>query len=93
MPIQMEGKKLEDYLLSLYSRFLELEKIGHEDNFFVLGGDSIRATQIANQIQSRFPSVPIDTVTIFEYPTVQELHQFFMTNIPPEILKAFGQQE
>jgi aryl carrier-like protein len=72
---------LEDFLVSLYQRHLELEQVGKDDNFFVLGGDSIRATQIANRLQNLTPSLSIDAVTIFEHPTVAELHQFFITNL------------
>jgi aryl carrier-like protein len=47
----------------------------------VLGGDSIRAMQIANRLQNLTPSLSIDAVTIFEHPTVAELHQFFIKNL------------
>ena len=75
------SEKLEDFLLSLYQRHLEIKQIGKDDNFFVLGGDSIRAMQIANRLQNLTPSLSIDAVTIFEHPTVSELHQFFIANL------------
>jgi acyl-CoA synthetase (AMP-forming)/AMP-acid ligase II/aryl carrier-like protein len=75
------SEKLEDFLLSLYQRHLEIDQIGKDDNFFVLGGDSIRAMQIANRLQNLTPSLSIDAVTIFEHPTVAELHQFLITNL------------
>jgi len=87
------SEKFEDFLLSLYQRHLELDQVGKDDNFFVLGGDSIRATQIANQIQNQFPSLPMDIVTIFEHPTVAELHQFFITNLPHDALSDFGKSQ
>ena len=79
--LEEPSEKLEGFLLSLYQRHLELDQVGKDDNFFVLGGDSIRATQIANRLQNLTPSLSIDAVTIFEYPTVAELHQFFITNL------------
>ena len=90
---KMKGpsEKLEDFLLSLYQRHLELDHVEKDDNFFVLGGDSIRATQIANQIQNQFPSLPMDIVTIFEHPTVAELHEFFIKNLDQKELANFGQ--
>jgi len=75
------SEKLEDFLLSLYQRHLEIDQVGIDDNFFVLGGDSIRATQIANRLQNLSPSLSIDAVTIFEHPTVAELHQLLITNL------------
>ena len=83
------SEELEDFLLSLYQRHLELDQVEKDDNFFILGGDSIRATQIANRVQSRTTSLSLDAVTIFENPTVTELHQFLMTNLSPEALTEF----
>jgi len=75
------SEKLENFLLNLYQRHLGLDHIGKDDNFFVLGGDSIRAMKIANQIQNQILSLPMDIVTIFEHPTVAELHQYFIRNL------------
>ncbi len=89
-PSKETAQQIEEYLLELYQRFLKVDRITLDDNFFVLGGDSIGATQIANQIQSQFSTLPIDAVTIFEHPTVAELHQFFMKKLDPQSLKEFG---
>ena len=83
------SEKLEDFLLSLYQHHLELDQVEKDANFFVLGGDSIRATQIANRVQSRTTSLSLDAVTIFENPTVTELHQFLITNLSQEALTEF----
>jgi len=83
------SEKLEDFLISLFQRFLGSDQIGKDDNFFVLGGDSIRAVQISNRLQSLAHSLPIDAVTIFEYPTVAELYQFLITNLDQEALTDF----
>lgn len=80
-PTKEPSKKLEDFLLGLYKRHLAIDQIEKDDNFFVLGGDSIRAMQIANRLQNLTPSLSIDAVTIFEHPTVAELQQFFITNL------------
>ena len=75
------SEKLESFLLDLYQRHLDVDQIGKEDNFFILGGDSIRATQIANELQSLIPSLSIDVVTIFEHSSVTELHQFLIAGL------------
>ncbi len=79
-------KKLEKFFLDQYKKTIGIEAIEKTDNFFVLGGDSIQATRIANHIQSQIPSLPIDVVTIFEHPTVAELHQFYLDNLTTEVL-------
>ncbi|MEX2494245.1 MAG: AMP-binding protein [Nitrospirales bacterium] len=81
---------LEDFLLNLYQRHLAIEQIKKDDNFFVLGGDSIRAMQIANRLQNLTPSLAIDAVTIFEHPTVAELHEFIVTNVEQQALIDFS---
>ena len=83
------SETLENLLLSLYQRHLGIDQIRKDDNFFVLGGDSIRATQIANRLQSVAPSFSIDVVTIFEYPSVAELHDHILGNVEPKILLDF----
>jgi acyl-CoA synthetase (AMP-forming)/AMP-acid ligase II/aryl carrier-like protein len=83
------SEKLENLLVSLFQRHLEIEQIGKDDNFFMLGGDSIRATQIANRIQNLTPSLTIDAVTIFEHPTVAELHAYILANVGPKTLIDF----
>ncbi|TFG62507.1 MAG: AMP-dependent synthetase, partial [Nitrospirales bacterium] len=83
------SEKLEDLLVSLFQRHLEIDQIGKDDNFFILGGDSIRATQIANRLQNLTPSFSIDVVTIFQYPTVAELHEYILANVDPKVLIDF----
>ncbi len=83
------SEKLEQFLFSLYQSHLGHEQIEKDASFFMLGGDSIRATQIANQLQGLTVSVQIDAVTIFENPTLTELHQFLMTNVQQETLVDF----
>ncbi len=83
--------KLEQFLIDLFQRHLRVEKINKEDSFFMLGGDSIMATQIANRLQDLCDSLPLDAVTIFEYPTVSELHQYLTENVKQEALVEFCQ--
>jgi aryl carrier-like protein len=80
------SEKLEEFLLSLFERHLEVNQIEKNDNFFVLGGDSIRATQIANRVQNLLPSLSIDAVTIFEHPTVSELREYILAKEEPKAL-------
>lgn len=83
--------KLEQFLLNLFQEHLGVEEINKEDNFFMLGGDSIRATQIANRIQGLSDSLPLDAVTIFDNPTVSELHQYLIENVEQQALEDFCQ--
>ena len=83
------SEQLERFLCSLYQKHLGHEHIEKDASFFMLGGDSIRATQIANQLQGLTDSVNVDAVTIFENPTITELHQFIVTTVPQKSLVEF----
>ncbi|MGD9851482.1 MAG: AMP-binding protein [Nitrospirales bacterium] len=73
------------FLKQLFQMILKLEDVGIEDNFFVVGGDSLRAVQIANRIRDVFP-LPLDAVTIFEHPTVRSLGQHITDTLGSEIV-------
>ena len=63
---------LEIQLLQIWQAILQRERLGVNDNFYVLGGHSLNATQIATAIQAQlYVAIPIST--IFEYPSVSEL--------------------
>ena len=51
---------------------LGLEEVGINDNFFALGGDSIRGTQVIGRLQSCL-HVELPIVTLFQKPTVADL--------------------
>lgn len=64
--------KLEALITGIWSDVLHNESIGIHDNFFALGGDSLRATQVVSRIRSIFQT-NLNIVTVFEKPTVSEL--------------------
>ncbi len=65
----------EEKVAVIWSKILNIEKIGIHDNFFELGGHSLLATQVVSRIREAF-DVEIPLRNIFEFPTVAELtHQ------------------
>jgi amino acid adenylation domain-containing protein len=63
---------VEEMLCGIWSEVLGVRVIGVTDNFFWLGGHSLRATLIVIRIHETF-GVEIPLRTIFEAPTVPEL--------------------
>ncbi len=63
---------LEKTIADIIKEVLGAENISMNDNFFALGGDSIRATQAAARIRATF-QVELPIITLFRKPTVIEL--------------------
>jgi oxalate---CoA ligase len=63
---------LERIVAGIYQDVLEIERVGIDDNFFGLGGDSLRATQALSRIRSLF-SINLSIATFFFKATVAQL--------------------
>ena len=66
--------QVEKTLAAIWSQVLGIERIGIHDNFFHLGGDSIRATQIISRVRAAMQS-ELSFLSFFETPTVAGLAQ------------------
>ena len=62
---------VEEVLAGLWAELLKLESVGIYDNFFMLGGDSLLATQLVARIHAAF-QVELPLPTVFREPTVAE---------------------
>jgi amino acid adenylation domain-containing protein len=62
----------EQALAALWREVLGRDHVGVEDNFFDLGGHSLRLGQVHARLQTLFPQPPA-LVELFEYPTVRTL--------------------
>jgi acyl carrier protein len=64
--------ELEAGLVELWKAILKVEKVGIQDNFFTLGGHSLRAMTLVSRIHKAFQAeVPLREV--FRRPTIAEL--------------------
>jgi surfactin family lipopeptide synthetase C len=62
---------------------LSVEKVGINDDFFEVGGQSILATQFITRVQQVLPGkLPLQA--IFETPTIAGLADFIMRNQPEQ---------
>jgi acyl carrier protein len=62
------GKRLAEIVAGL----LEVQQIGADDNFFLLGGHSLLGTQLIARIQDIF-GVAVSLRALFDAPTIAEL--------------------
>ncbi|MDT8717660.1 amino acid adenylation domain-containing protein [Clostridium sp. 19966] len=64
--------KIEEILINIWSEILEINKIGIDDDFFALGGHSLKAIKMVAMIQREL-SVEISVGDIFKNTTVRSL--------------------
>jgi acyl-CoA synthetase (AMP-forming)/AMP-acid ligase II/acyl carrier protein len=64
--------ELEALVASIYADVLEIQQVSAGDNFFALGGDSLRATQVISRVRSLF-AVNLPIASLFLKSTVVEL--------------------
>ncbi len=63
---------VEEKLVRIWSEILGIAKIGIHDNYFALGGASIKATRIVAEIYKEF-SVELPQTILFNLPTIAEV--------------------
>jgi hypothetical protein len=63
---------VEEILAQIWSKVLQIERIGIHDNFFELGGHSLLATQVISRLRN---AVNLDVAlrSLFENPTIAGL--------------------
>ena len=66
---------IEHSVRSIWVKFLNLENIDHEGDFFELGGDSILALNMLFETSAEL-GVDIPPVALFENPTLREFSKF-----------------
>ncbi len=59
-------------LVSIFKEVLKVERVGIKNDFFTLGGHSLKATSLVSKIMKEF-DVDIPLREVFECPTVEEL--------------------
>ncbi len=69
----------EERLSTLWSSILGIEKIGIYDNFFEIGGHSLRATALLAKVNKEF-NIEVPLREIFRKPTIKELAEYIQTS-------------
>jgi acyl carrier protein len=66
---------VEQELAGIWSEVLKVKRVGVHDNFFDLGGDSLKAIQVTSRIQDLF-EIEIPLSSLFEHPNLADLCNF-----------------
>ncbi len=83
---------LQTQIAEIWQKALNLEKVGIQDNFFNLGGNSLLATQVIAQMRQAF-QVDISIRRFFETPTITDLEREIQQNSNPISQAEFMQIE
>lgn len=76
--ISAPANEIEMKISVIWGKYLESDQVSVDENFFALGGDSIIAQRIAQELTKQF-AVKIPFVKIVETGTVKELARFIQT--------------
>lgn len=63
--------RIEEKLVVIWQKILRVDQIGVNDNFFEVGGDSIKAIQMSSMLRKE--GLKVETRDFFLYPTIKEL--------------------
>jgi len=66
--------ELERKIKAIWEDVLKTKNVSTQDNFFMIGGDSLKAIRIANQIQEELGEI-VHVAALFESPTIEELSE------------------
>lgn len=80
---------LQKYLAALWADAIGVNRIGLNDRFFELGGDSIQAANFVNRLQEELGEF-VYVVTVFQSPTVGEYAAMLEKSYAPAVAKMFG---
>ena len=64
--------EIEEKLVHLWRQILEVHALGIDDNFFHLGGESLRATRAVSQMNAAF-NCRLSLPRMFEAPTIRQM--------------------
>jgi acyl carrier protein len=66
------GNELERSITKIWQNILGIEKVGIQDNFFEIGGTSLKGIQIIAQLRREL-NISIPVVKLFESPTISSM--------------------
>jgi nonribosomal peptide synthetase protein BlmX len=70
----MPRTEMEEALAAVIGKVLKVDSIGIDDNYFALGGDSIRSIQIAGEAQLR--GIKLSVSDLHRFPTIRTLADY-----------------
>ncbi|PTX61364.1 natural product biosynthesis luciferase-like monooxygenase protein [Kordia periserrulae] len=77
----------ESQIAEIWERFLNIEKISIDDNFFEIGGNSMKAFELQNIMNSTL-GLELQIISFFQFPTIRVLAESLQQhNKTPELIE------
>jgi amino acid adenylation domain-containing protein len=67
--------EIEQTIATIWQEVLSLDNVGRHDNFFDLGGHSLRMVQVHSKLKAQFEQ-DLPMIKLFEHPTIAAMGQF-----------------
>ncbi|MDM8543253.1 amino acid adenylation domain-containing protein [Desulfococcaceae bacterium HSG9] len=80
-PIAVPCTPTEIQLADIWSKVLKIKGVSRNDNFFHIGGDSLRAVQIIVRVNKAM-SIELPQQSLYHYPTIASLARYIETDHP-----------
>jgi acyl carrier protein len=86
--------EIDEALIAIWEAILERNNIGIEDNFFDLGGHSLKATRVISKITEQY-GIRIDLQFFFQAPTIENLSNYIRSarNMQNTLEVAAGEED
>lgn len=78
------------YIAEVWADILKVDKIGMRDDFFALGGDSLKAASLINALQQK-SNATLYVSSLFDAPTLEEFEGVLQANYPDLVARIFGE--
>ncbi|MBW4440825.1 MAG: amino acid adenylation domain-containing protein [Plectolyngbya sp. WJT66-NPBG17] len=79
--IELTQNPLERQLMFIWERVLEVQPIATTDNFFDLGGNSLTAVKLINQVEKAFGQ-ELSIASLFQAPTIEQFAEILRDGRP-----------
>ena len=86
-PYVSANSAIEKRITRVFQDVLGIEKVGLEDNFFDLGGNSLISLQVLSELQREF-DIPLSPILIFEAPRVSAIAKQLAALIDDDMPRA-----
>ncbi|HEV7514957.1 MAG TPA: amino acid adenylation domain-containing protein, partial [Thermoanaerobaculia bacterium] len=81
---------VEEALAAIWAAVLGVERVGAEDNFFSLGGNSIAGAILIARLQEKLGEV-VHVIALFDHPTVSELAAYLTREHAGAVARLWGE--